>query len=51
MQNKLFNTHIETSHTNNSHELKSKLPLTDTAEKNVWISRKEHILDKITENS
>jgi len=26
---------------------KSKLPLTDTAEKNVWISRKEieHILD------
>jgi len=29
------------------HELKSKLPLTDTAEKNVWISRKEieHILD------
>lgn len=48
MQNQLFNTHIENSHTLiTPDEIKSKLPLTDLAEKNVWISRKEieHILD------
>jgi len=45
MQNQLFNTHIENSHTNNSDEIKSKT-FNGLAEKNVWISRKEieHIL-------
>lgn len=48
MQKQLFNTHIAESHTLiTPDEIKSKLPLTDSAEKNVWISRKEieQILD------
>jgi 3-deoxy-7-phosphoheptulonate synthase len=48
MHNNLFNTHIETSHTLiTPDKIKSKLPLTDLAAKNVWISRKEieYILD------
>ncbi len=42
MQDKIFNTHIETSHTLiTPHEIKSKLPLTDVAEKTVLKYRQE----------
>jgi 3-deoxy-7-phosphoheptulonate synthase len=42
MQNKIFNTHIETSHTLiTPHEIKLKLPLTDVAEKTVLKYRQE----------
>lgn len=42
MHNKLFNTHIETSHTLiTPQEIKSKLPLTEAAEKTVLRARKE----------
>jgi len=42
MQNELFNTHIENSHTLiTPHAIKSKLPLTDSAEITVLNSRKE----------
>lgn len=41
MHNKLFNTHIETSHTLiTPHDIKLKIPLTETAESTVWRSRK-----------
>lgn len=42
MHNKLFNTHIEDSHTLiTPQEIKTKLPLTDSAEKTVLRARKE----------
>jgi len=42
MQNKIFNTHIETSHTLiTPHDIKLKLPLTDVAEKTVLKYRQE----------
>lgn len=42
MHNKIFNTHIETSHTLiTPHEIKSKLPLTPLAEKTVLQYRQE----------
>lgn len=42
MENKIFNTHIETSHTLiTPYEIKSKLPLTDLAEQTVLKSRQE----------
>ena len=46
MSNKLFNTHIETSHTLiTPHEIKLKIPLTEIAETTVWRSRK--VVEKI----
>lgn len=48
MPNKLFNTHIETSHTLiTPHEIKLKIPLTEIAEKTVWQSRQA--VEKILE--
>ena len=42
MHNKLFNTHIKDSHTLiTPHEIKTKLPLTESAEKTVLRARKE----------